>query len=68
MCPVDDIPSETPSSQTERDSRREEGTSRRSVGPESEDRGGPEVVDETLDNDSDRFSEKRPRVKGRPSC
>jgi hypothetical protein len=49
MCPHDDIPKETPSSQTERDIKPETATSRRSVGPESEDRGGPEATEETLD-------------------
>lgn len=68
MCPTDDIPNETPSSQTERGIRREEGPSRRSVGPESEDRRGPEAVDETLGNGTDRSSEKRPRVDDRPAC
>jgi hypothetical protein len=49
MCPADDIPDQTPSTQTERGIKREEGPSRRSVGPESEVRGGPEAVDDTLD-------------------
>jgi hypothetical protein len=52
MTPTDDIPNETPSSQTERDVK-QRGTSHRSIGPESETRGGPEAADETLD-DSNR--------------
>ena len=51
MAPADDIPNETPASETERSFKRGEGTSRRSVGPESENRGGPEAVDESLDDD-----------------
>jgi hypothetical protein len=47
---TDDIPNETPSSQTERSIKPGEGTSRRSIGPESETRGGPEAADETLDD------------------
>jgi hypothetical protein len=47
MCPTDDFPNETPSSQTE---KRREGNAHRSIGPESEDRGGPEAVDQTLDD------------------
>jgi hypothetical protein len=49
MSPADDIPNTTPASQTERDVKPEDQSSRRQIGPESEDRGGPEAVDETLD-------------------
>lgn len=47
---MDDIKDETPSSQTERSDKRGAATSRRSVGPESESRGGPEAIDESLDD------------------
>ncbi|MDB5401402.1 MAG: hypothetical protein JWQ55_3420 [Rhodopila sp.] len=46
----DDIPDETPASDNERSIKRDETSSRRKVGPESEARGGPETVDETLDD------------------
>ncbi len=46
----DDIPNETPVGETERAPKPNEKASRRSVGPESEQRGGPKVVDETLDD------------------
>lgn len=58
MCPPDDIPNQNPPTQTER-SKPEAATSRRSVGPESESRGGPEAVDETLD-DSKGIGPPRP--------
>jgi hypothetical protein len=47
---TDDLPNETPSSQTERSIKQREGSSHRSIGPESEARGGPEAADETLDD------------------
>jgi hypothetical protein len=50
MSMTDDIRGETPSSQTERVIRRDEGEPNRSIGPESETRGGPEAIDETLDD------------------
>ena len=53
MCPNDDIPKETPSTQTERTFKRGDGPSRRRVGPESETRGGPEAVDEPLEGESE---------------
>ncbi len=65
MCPADDIPNETPSSQTERDVKREGQRSRRSIGPESEERGGPEAVDGTLGEGSDRDGGTRPQVNKR---
>jgi hypothetical protein len=46
----DDIPSETPASETERSIKPGEMSPRRKVGPESEARGGSEAVDETLDD------------------
>ena len=49
MCPADDIPNETPSSESQGDIRREERTSHRGIGPESEVRGGPEAPGETLE-------------------
>ena len=50
MCPTDDIPDETPASQTERAIKPGEAAPRPSVGPESEVRGGAEAADETLDD------------------
>jgi hypothetical protein len=47
---TDDLPNETPSSQTERRIKPGEGASHRGIGPESETRGGPEAADETLDD------------------
>jgi hypothetical protein len=49
MSQIDDIPNETPATQTERDVGQPKTSDRRQIGPESEDRGGPEAVDETLD-------------------
>mgnify|MGYP001799565390 CR=1 FL=1 len=49
MSPPDDIQGETPGGQTEPAIKPEEAVPRRRVGPESEDRGGPEAIDETLD-------------------
>lgn len=60
MCPPDDISKQNPPTQTER-SESAEATSRRSVGPESETRGGPEATDETLD-DSSRGRRRRVRT------
>ena len=57
MSPPDDIPNEIPASETERSFKRGEGTSRRTVGPESESRGGPEAIDESLDDEAE--TEKR---------
>jgi hypothetical protein len=48
MTPNDDIPGETPVSQSE---QAEQDRPVRSVGPESETRGGPEAPEESLDAD-----------------
>jgi hypothetical protein len=53
MTPTDDIPDQTPSTQTERDVKPQR-TARRSLGPESETRGGPEAVDEALDDSNSK--------------
>jgi hypothetical protein len=53
MSPPDDIPGETPSSQIGQPDKVPAVKPTRSVGPESEDRGGPEAPDDSLD-------EKRP--------
>jgi hypothetical protein len=49
MAPPDDIPLDTPYSETERAIPPKRGGSRRKVGPESEVRGGPEATEERLD-------------------
>jgi hypothetical protein len=60
MPPTDDIREETPASQNERDIKRQSGTRRRKIDPESEDRGGPEAPGETLDEHRDGNSEPAP--------
>ena len=50
MAPPDDIPLDTPPSQTERAIAPKDGGSRRKVAPESEVRGGPEATEERLDD------------------
>jgi hypothetical protein len=55
MCPPDDIPNQAPTTQTER-GKPGPPRPRRSVGPESESRGGPEAVDETLDDSKNNRS------------
>ncbi len=53
MTPPDDIPLDSPPSQTERTIVPKDGGSHRKIGPESEVRGGPEATEERLD-DSER--------------
>ncbi len=50
MTSTDDIPLDSPPSQTGRAITPKDGGSRRKVGPESEVRGGPEATDERLDD------------------
>jgi hypothetical protein len=64
MCLPDDISNETPSSQSEGAVGRKGSASHRSIGLESEDRGGPEGVVEALDanrNRSGTTSDRRGR-------
>nr|WP_294546489.1 hypothetical protein [uncultured Rhodopila sp.] len=49
MTPNDDIPGETPVSQSEQAERDRPAQPLRTVGPESETRGGPEAPDESFD-------------------
>jgi hypothetical protein len=61
MTPNDDIPGETPASQSAQAERAMQPV--RTVGPESEARGGPEAPDENLDADG---PPPAPMPDGRP--
>jgi hypothetical protein len=50
MTPPDDIPLDPPAGESEGPSKPKGGGSRRTVGPESEVRGGPEAPDAELDD------------------
>lgn len=50
MSLPDDIPLPNPASETEGSIKPNDAPSHRSIGPESEQRGGPEAVDESLDD------------------